>query len=100
MLINISELKERAGKILRERFDHRFLNEDNASFCDLSPTAENIARQLFIDVATVFSDVEAKLCACHVTESPERSATFYFTGAGEANYGFKFRRLREQYRLI
>jgi len=34
MLINISEIKERAGKILRERFDHKFLNEDNRSFCD------------------------------------------------------------------
>jgi 6-pyruvoyl-tetrahydropterin synthase len=26
MLINISEIKERAGKIVRERFDHKFLN--------------------------------------------------------------------------
>src|SRR5438034_10407676 len=70
MLINISEIKERAGKIVRERFDHKFLNEDNSAFCDLSPTVENIARQLYIDVAPVFSDVEATLCACHVTESP------------------------------
>jgi 6-pyruvoyltetrahydropterin/6-carboxytetrahydropterin synthase len=54
MLINISEIKEHAGKILRERFDHKFLNEDNASFCDLSPTAENVALQLYIDVAPVF----------------------------------------------
>ncbi len=90
MLINISEIKERAGKILRERFDHKFLNEDNASLCDLSPTAENIARQLYIDLAPLFSDLQAKLCACHVTESPERSATFYFTGAGESNYWFEF----------
>src|SRR5436305_5967205 len=34
MLINISEIKERAGKILRERFDHKFVNQDNRSFCD------------------------------------------------------------------
>src|SRR3981081_4806892 len=39
MLINISEIKERAGKIVRERFDHRFLNEDNPAFRDLPPTA-------------------------------------------------------------
>ncbi len=32
MLINISEIKERAGKIVRERFDHKFLNEDNSVF--------------------------------------------------------------------
>src|SRR5439155_1662973 len=46
MLINISEIKERAGKIVRDRFDHKFLNEDNDAFADVPPTAENIARQL------------------------------------------------------
>jgi len=90
MLINISEIKERAGRIVRERFDHKFLNEDNTAFRDVVATAENVARQLYIDTAPLFSDVQAKLCACHLTDSPERSATFYFTGAGEANYWFEF----------
>src|SRR5207247_6254956 len=48
MLINISEIKERAGKILRERFDHKFLNEDNPSFRDVPPTAENIACAILV----------------------------------------------------
>ena len=90
MLINISEIKERAGKILRDRFDHKFLNEDNPSFHDIPPTAENIARELYCEVAPRFSDVQAKLCVCHLTESPERSATYYFTGACEADYWFEF----------
>ena len=90
MLINISEIKERAGKVLRDGFDHKFLNEDNPSFREIPPTAENIARQLYCDVAPLFSDAEAKLCACHLSESPERSATYYFTGACEANYWFEF----------
>jgi 6-pyruvoyltetrahydropterin/6-carboxytetrahydropterin synthase len=90
MLINISEIKERAGKIVRARFDHKFLNEDNSAFRDVPPTAENIAQQLYVDVAPLFSDVEAKLCACHLTESPERSATYYYSGAYEANYWFEF----------
>ena len=90
MLINISEIKERAGKIVRARFDHKFLNEDNSAFRDVPPTAENIARQLYVDVAPLFSDVEAKLCACHLTESPERSATYYYSGVSEANYWFEF----------
>jgi 6-pyruvoyltetrahydropterin/6-carboxytetrahydropterin synthase len=90
MLINISEIKERAGKVLRDRFDHKFLNEDNPSFRDVPPTAENVARQLFIDVAPLFSDVEAKLRACHLSESPERSATYYADGACEGNYWFEF----------
>jgi 6-pyruvoyltetrahydropterin/6-carboxytetrahydropterin synthase len=95
MLINISEIKERAGAIVRERFDHKFLNEDNLSFRDVAPTAENIARQLYIDVAPLFSDVDAKLAVCHLTESPERSATFYSDGACEANYWFQFSAARQ-----
>src|ERR1700730_10079246 len=49
MLINISEIKERAGTIVDERFDHKFLNDDNPAFRDVPPTAENIARQLYVD---------------------------------------------------
>src|SRR5215469_7993468 len=60
MLINISEIKERTGRILRDRFDHKFLNKDNPSFVDVPPTAENIARQLFADMAPLFSDVRAR----------------------------------------
>src|ERR1700719_2736983 len=54
MLINISEIKKRAGKIVDECFDHKFLNEDNPAFRSAEagpPTAENIARRLFADVA-------------------------------------------------
>jgi len=32
MLINISEIKERAGKVLRDGFDHKFLNQDIRRF--------------------------------------------------------------------
>jgi 6-pyruvoyltetrahydropterin/6-carboxytetrahydropterin synthase len=95
MLINISEIKERAAKIVRRRFDHKFLNEDNSSFRAVAPTAENLARQLYVDVAPLFSDVVAKLVACHLTESPERSATFYSNGACEANYWFEFSAARK-----
>ena len=90
MLINISEIKERAGKLLRARFDHKFLNQDNPSFSGVPPTVESIARQLHVDLAPFFSDVSAKLVACHVAESPERSATFYSDGACEANYWLEF----------
>jgi 6-pyruvoyltetrahydropterin/6-carboxytetrahydropterin synthase len=90
MLINISEIKERAGELLRARFDHKFLNQDNPLFSEVPPTVENIAQQLFVDLAPLFSDVSAKLVASHVAESPERSATFYSTGICEANYWFEF----------
>jgi len=90
MLINISEIKEQAGKVVREHFDHRFLNEDNHAFRDVPPTAENIARQLYIEVALLFSDVDAKLVACHLSESRDRSTTFYFDGTCDTNYWFEF----------
>src|SRR5882724_10574154 len=95
MLINISEIKRRAGQVVDDRFDHKFLSEDNPAFRELPPTAENIARQLFADVAPLFADVDAKLVACHLIETPDRSATFYADGAGEANYWFEFSAARQ-----
>lgn len=95
MLINISEIKEKAGKIIAERFDHKFLNKDNPSFADVPPTPENIARQLYLDVKQLFSDVDAKLVACHLVESPDRSATFYADGAREAHFWFEFSAARQ-----
>jgi 6-pyruvoyltetrahydropterin/6-carboxytetrahydropterin synthase len=95
MLINISEIKQRAETVLRDGFDHKFLNEDNPAFRNVAPTAENIARQLYCDVAPLFSDLEAKLCVCHLSESPERSATCYSTDISEANYWFEFSAARK-----
>ena len=90
MLINISEIKDRAGRVLREGFDHKFLNGDNPLFREIPPTAENVARQLYRDVAPLFSDLKPKLSVCHLSESPDRSATYYSSGACEANYWFEF----------
>ena len=90
MLINISEIKERAGEIIHDRYDHRFLNEDNPAFRDKVPTAENICRQLLDDVAPLFGGDPARLVAVHLRETPERSATAYADGPVEANYWFDF----------
>src|SRR5205085_4522184 len=40
MLINISEIKDRAGGAVDVEFDHKFLNEDNAAFRKMAPTLE------------------------------------------------------------
>jgi 6-pyruvoyltetrahydropterin/6-carboxytetrahydropterin synthase len=95
MLINISEIKERAGRIIHDRYDHRFLNEDNPAFRDHAPTAENVCRQLFADVAPLFAGNPAKLCAVHLRETPARSATTYADGVVEANYWFEFSAARK-----
>jgi 6-pyruvoyltetrahydropterin/6-carboxytetrahydropterin synthase len=90
MLINISEIKERAGRILRDHFDHKFLNQDNPSFRDVPPTAATVARQLYVEIVPLFSELEARLCVCHLSESPGQSATYYFNGTCETNYWFEF----------
>ena len=99
MLINISEIKCRAGEIVDNQFDHKFLNEDNPAFRPAAagspPTAENIARQLFTDVAPLFPGFDAKLVAVHLIETPDRSATFYIDGVCEANYWFEFSAARQ-----
>src|SRR5881397_1330262 len=59
MLMNISEIKERVGRVLREGYDHKFLNEDNRVFAAVPPTTENIARQLFIDATPLFNAASA-----------------------------------------
>lgn len=90
MLINISDIKSRAGELIADRYDHRFLNEDNAAFRDIVPTSENVALQLLRDVAPLFQDQRAKLAAVHLRESHLRSATAYANGAVEANFWFEF----------
>lgn len=95
MLINISEIKRRAGEIVDNQFDHKFLNADNPAFRDVVPAAENIARQLFNDVAPLFADVDAKLVAVHLIETPDRSATYFVDGACDANYWFEFSAARQ-----
>jgi 6-pyruvoyltetrahydropterin/6-carboxytetrahydropterin synthase len=95
MLMNISEIKERVGKVLRDGFDHKFLNEDNPAFASVPPTAENVARELFIDAAPLFKDGKAQLVACHLSESEERSGTFFADGISEANYWFQFSAARQ-----
>jgi len=95
MLMNISEIKERVGRVLHDGFDHKFLNEDNPAFANVPPTPENVARELFIAAAPLFKQGQAKLVACHLSESENRSATHYSNGVSEANYWFEFSAARQ-----
>jgi 6-pyruvoyltetrahydropterin/6-carboxytetrahydropterin synthase len=93
--MNISEIKERVGAVLHDGFDHKFLNEDNSVFAGIPPTPENVVRELFAAAAPLFKDGQAALVACHLSESEERSATFYASGVCEANYWFDFSAARQ-----
>lgn len=95
MLVNISEIKRRVEEVLHARFDHKFLNEDHPAFRELPPTAENVARQLFMETAPLFGDLNAELVACHLQETPERSATFFQDGTSEENHWVEFSAARQ-----
>lgn len=95
MLVNISEIKGRIEQLLHARFDHKFLNEDHPAFRSAPPTAENVARQLFREVSPLFGDSSARLVACHLVESEERSATCYFDGAVDQNHWLGFSAARQ-----
>ena len=95
MLVNISEIKARVEEVLHDRFDHKFLNQDHPHFQEVPPTAENVARQLFTEVEPLFADLDARLVACHLVETAERSATVYADGLTEANHWFEFSAARQ-----
>lgn len=95
MLMNISEIKERVGRVLRDGYDHKFLNADNEAFAEIPPTAENVAGRLFFDATPLFGDANATLVACHLSESEDRSATYFAGGASESNYWFEFSAARQ-----
>lgn len=90
MLINISEIKERAGQVINAHYDHRFLNEDNPAFRDTVPTVENVALHLLQDVTPLFAGQRAQLTAVHLRESDLRSATAYANGGVDGNFWFEF----------
>lgn len=76
MLIDFKILKTELNKIL-DSFDHRFLNELD-TFTEENPTAENLARKIFKQLATseIFNG-STKLHAVKVHESPNSCVTYY-----------------------
>ncbi len=90
MLMNISEIKQRAGAVIDDRYDHKFLNEDNRDFAVAVPTAENVARQLVTDVAPLFHGSGAELTGVYLQETSERSATAFANGNTDGHHEFRF----------
>jgi len=90
MLMNISEIKQRAGGVIEEDYDHKFLNEDNPKFAAKVPTAEAVARQLVSDVGPLFRGSGAELTAVHLEETPQRGATAYANGHTDGHHEFRF----------
>ena len=70
ILVDFKDLKAALNKVLDE-LDHQYLNELEI-FADKNPTAENLAKEIFNQLATseIFEGA-AKLTAVKVYESPK-----------------------------
>jgi 6-pyruvoyltetrahydropterin/6-carboxytetrahydropterin synthase len=56
MVMDLKALKEILNREVVEPFDHRFLNREVEPFDRLSPTPENIAREIWRRLAAQFPD--------------------------------------------
>ena len=76
MLVDFKQAKRALSEVL-ERFDHRFLNELQPFSDGLNPTAENLSRVIFEELAgnSVFVR-DSYLSAITVFESPKSSVTY------------------------
>ena len=76
MLVDFKIVKKALNSVL-DRYDHRFLNELEPFKSQVNPTAENLARIIFTELAA--SEVlknGAYLAAVTVFESPKSSVTY------------------------
>jgi 6-pyruvoyltetrahydropterin/6-carboxytetrahydropterin synthase len=72
MVMDFRDLKAALGSIL-QNYDHCLLNEVSP-FDQINPTAENIARQIYINLKPLCNS--ARLTAVKVWESPTSSALY------------------------
>ena len=74
MLIDFGRLKQLCAQV-GDELDHSVLNE-HPFFQQNNPTAENISRYLYTEIAERFNDSEISLEAVRVWESATSSATY------------------------
>ena len=76
MLVDFKIIKQTLKDTL-ERFDHRYLNELEPFKNGVNPTAENLARIIFEELAgSEIFQRDSKLAAITVFESPKSSVTY------------------------
>ena len=97
MLINISDVKERIDTFLSQHYDHKFLNVDTPPFDHLIPTPEMIASVLLRKLTPLFKAENARLVACHLSESAHSEATAYADGRVDRHFWIDFSAARRTY---
>jgi len=74
MAIDFREIKKKA-KSITKRLDHRYLN-DIKPFDKINPTAENIAKYIFEEVAALIDNNNVKIQQVTIWENKTSSATY------------------------
>jgi len=72
--IDFREIK-RQTKLVVKRLDHQYLNEIEP-FDVLNPTAENIAKYLFDEIAVLINNQNVKVKEVTIWETPRSAVTY------------------------
>lgn len=74
MLVDFKVIKQKVRSVI-QKLDHQTLNEMQA-FRDTNPTAENIARYIFGELAPAINDAGARLVSIGVWETEGYGAVY------------------------
>jgi 6-pyruvoyltetrahydropterin/6-carboxytetrahydropterin synthase len=71
MVMDLKELKGVLERLVVEPFDHRFLNREVPPFDRITPTPENIAREIWRRLAPELNQGRHRLARVRLYETPE-----------------------------
>ena len=74
MVLDFKDIRNSTNDIV-DKLDHRFLN-DLEPFKKINPTAENIAKYIFLELSKVINNNEARIKSIKLWET-EKSAVMY-----------------------
>jgi 6-pyruvoyltetrahydropterin/6-carboxytetrahydropterin synthase len=74
MVLDFKDIRNSTNDIVN-KLDHRFLN-DLKPFKEINPTAENIAKYIFLELSEVVNNNETKIKSIKLWET-EKSAVMY-----------------------
>ncbi len=97
MAMNISRIKEIVNGLLREQYDHKFLNVDSNRYRMIIPTPENLSAGILLDSIPLFAGMPAVPVVCHLAETPWSEATAYRDGRIERSVSIRFSAARRTY---
>ncbi len=72
--IDFREIKKQTKAVVK-RLDHQYLNEI-PPFDELNPTAENIAKYFYDEVAKLINNPDVRVCEVIIWETPRASVAY------------------------